>query len=45
VTAHVTTFQRTLARRLCAKGMSLGDIAKEVRCRHSRNKYRFNCAV
>jgi len=35
VTAHLTTFQRALARRLRAKGMSLRDIAKEVGCSHS----------
>lgn len=41
MTAHLTTIQRALARRLRAKGMSLGDIAKEVGCRHLANKYRF----
>ena len=35
MTAHLTTFQRALARRLRAKGMSLRDIAKEVGCSHS----------
>jgi IS30 family transposase len=35
VTAHLTVFQRDLARRLRAKGMSLRDIAKEVGCSHS----------
>jgi predicted transcriptional regulator len=45
VTAHLTTFQRALARRLRAKGMSLGAIANEVGCRYSGNKYRFNGVV
>lgn len=35
MTAHLTTFQRALARRLRAKGMSLRDIAKEIGCSHS----------
>ncbi|NNN19812.1 MAG: helix-turn-helix domain-containing protein, partial [Acidimicrobiaceae bacterium] len=35
MTAHLTTFQRALARRLRAKGMSLRDITKEVGCSHS----------
>ena len=35
MTAHLTTFQRALAHRLRAKGMSLRDIAKEVGCSHS----------
>lgn len=35
MTAHLTTSQRALARRLRAKGMSLRDIAKEVGCSHS----------
>ena len=37
MTAHLTTFQRALAHRLRAKGMSLRDIAKEVGCSHSGN--------
>jgi len=35
MTAHLTVFQRGLARRLRAKGMSLREIAKEVGCSHS----------
>ena len=35
MTAHLTTSQRALARRLRAKGMSLRDIAKEVGCSQS----------
>jgi len=35
MTAHLTVFQRGLAYRLRAKGMSLRDIAKEVGCSHS----------
>jgi len=35
MTAHLTSFQRDLARRLRSKGMSLRDIAKEVGCSHS----------
>jgi IS30 family transposase len=35
MTAHLTVFQRGLARRLRAQGMSLRDIAKEVGCSHS----------
>jgi len=35
VTAHLTTSQRALARRLRAKGMSLRVIAKEIGCSHS----------
>jgi len=35
VTAHLTVFQRALAHRLRAKGMSLRDIAKEIGCSHS----------
>ena len=35
MTAHLTVFQRDLARRLRAGGMSLRDIAKEVGCSHS----------
>ena len=35
MTAHLTVFQRDLARRLRAGGMSLRGIAKEVGCSHS----------
>jgi len=35
VTAHLTTFQRDLARRLHASGMSLRDVAKEIGCSKS----------
>ncbi|GEM_PF-5543203 len=35
MTAHLTIQQRTLARRLRAKGMSLRDIAKGIGCSHS----------
>lgn len=35
MTAHLTVFQRDLARRLRATGMSFRDIAKEVGCSHS----------
>lgn len=35
MTAHLTVFQRALAHRLRAKGMSLRDIAKEIGCSHS----------
>jgi IS30 family transposase len=35
VTAHLTVFQRDLARRLRAGGMSLRDIGEEVGCSHS----------
>ena len=35
MTAHLTTFQRDLARRLHAKGMSLRDVAKEIGCSKS----------
>ncbi len=35
MTAHLTVFQRNLARRLRAGGMSLRGIAKEVGCSHS----------
>ncbi len=35
MTAHLTSFQRGLARRLRAKGISLRDIVKEVGCSHS----------
>ena len=35
MTAHLTVFQRDLARRLRAGGMSLRDIGEEVGCSHS----------
>ena len=35
MTAHLTVFQRDLARRLRAEGMSLRDVAREVGCSHS----------
>lgn len=35
MTAHLTVFQRDLARRLRATGMSFRDIVKEVGCSHS----------
>ena len=35
MTAHLTAFQRDLARRFHAKGMSLRDVAKEVGCSKS----------
>ena len=35
MTAHLTVFQRGLARRLRSKGLSLRDIAEEVGCSHS----------
>ena len=35
MTPHLTIFQRALARRLRAKGMSLRAIAKEIGCSHS----------
>ena len=35
MTAHLTAFQRDLARRLHAKGMSLRDVAREIGCSKS----------
>ena len=35
MTAHLTVFQRDLARRLRAGGMRLRDVAREVGCSHS----------
>ncbi len=35
MTAHLTVFQRDLARRLRSQGKSLRDIAKEIGCSHS----------
>ena len=35
MTAHLTVFQRDLARRLRSQGKSLRDIAKEIGCYHS----------
>ena len=35
MTAHLTNFQRGLAHRLHAKGMSLRDIAREIGCSKS----------
>ena len=34
MTAHLTVEQRQLARRLCAKGLSLREIGRQVGCSH-----------